>query len=98
MTRLIPVAERLGLSAWLHKTIEDNKNKKCSGTEEQVEMLARLCDDERITRTEVPKILGKSYRKSYEDGDFDNIKRLKHVGIFSKVSALLLKNDESNVT
>ena len=70
--------------------IRANKRKECSGTEYECQMLARMCDDERVSRTEVPKILGKSYRQANEDGDFDRIKRLRHQGIFSKVSAILL--------
>jgi len=50
--------------------IRANKRKECSGTEYECQMLARMCDDERVSRTEVPKILGKSYRQSNEDGDF----------------------------
>jgi hypothetical protein len=34
-------------------------------------------------------MLGESYRKSESDGVFDKIKKLRHVGIYSKVSALL---------
>lgn len=70
--------------------IRANKRKECVGTEREVQMLSRMVDDERVSRAEVPKILGKSYRQANEDGDFDRIKRLKHVGIFSKVSAILL--------
>ena len=69
-----------------------NKRKECSGTEYECQMLARMCDDERVSRTDIPKILGKTYREANDDGDFDSIKRLKHVGIFSKVSALLYKS------
>lgn len=36
--------------------------------------------------------LGKSYRQCNDDGTFDNIKKLRHVGIYSKVSALLFKS------
>lgn len=67
-----------------------NRQKKCEATQREVELLSRAVDDERISRTEVPKILGKSYRQANEDGDFDRIKRLRHQGIFSKVSAILL--------
>ena len=67
-----------------------NRRKECSATEHEVELLSRVCDDERVSRAEVPKILGKTYRQANDDGDFDRIKRLKHVGIFSKVSAILL--------
>ena len=70
--------------------IRANKRKECSGTEYECQMLARMCDDERVSRIEVPKILRKSYRQANEDGDFDRIKRLRHQGIFSKVSAILL--------
>lgn len=69
-----------------------NRRKECSATKHEVEMLSRCVDDERVSRTEVPKILGKSYRQSNEDGDFDRIKKLKHQGIYSKVSALLYKS------
>ena len=69
--------------------IRANKRKECSGTEYECQMLARMCDDERISRTEVPQVIGKSYRQANEDGDFDRIKKLKHQGIYSKVSALL---------
>lgn len=72
--------------------IRANKRKECSGTEYECQMLARMCDDERVSRTDVPKILDKSYRQAYEDGDFERIKKLKYQGIYSKVSALLYKS------
>lgn len=74
----------------VNSIIRANRKGECSGTEHEVQMLSRMVDDERVSRTDIPKILGKSYRQSCEDGDFDRIKRLKHVGIFSKVSAILL--------
>ena len=69
-----------------------NRQKKCEATQHEVELLSRAVDDERLSRTEVPKVLDKSYRQANEDGDFDRIKKLKHQGIYSKVSALLCKN------
>lgn len=66
-----------------------NKRRECVGTEREVQMLGRMVDDERLSRTDIPKVLGKSYRQANEDGDFERIKKLKHVGIYSKVSALL---------
>lgn len=72
--------------------IRANRKGECVGTEREVQMLSRMVNDERISRTEVPKILGKSYRQSNEDGDFERIKKLKHQGIYSKVSALLYKS------
>lgn len=72
--------------------IRANKRKECEATNKEVEMLSRCVDDERVSRTDVPKILGKSYRQANDDGDFDRIKKLNHQGIYSKVSALLYKN------
>lgn len=72
--------------------IRANRKGECSGTEHEVQMLSRMCDDERISRTDIPKVLDKSYRQANEDGDFDRIKKLKHQGIYSKVSALLYKS------
>lgn len=69
-----------------------NRQKKCEATQREVELLSRAVDDERISRTDIPRFLNKSYRQAYEDGDFDRIKKLKHQGIYSKVSALLYKN------
>lgn len=69
-----------------------NRRKECSATKHEVELLSRCVDDERVSRTDIPKILGKSYRQAYDDGDFERIKKLKHQGIYSKVSALLFKS------
>lgn len=70
--------------------IKLNRQEKCAATEHEVSMLSRVCDDERISRTDIPKVLGKSYRQAFEDDDFDKVKKLKHQGIYSKVSAILL--------
>ena len=72
--------------------IRANRKGECSGTEHEVQMLSRMVDDERISRTDIPKLLGESYRKSESDGVFDKIKKLRHVGIYSKVSALIYKS------
>ncbi len=72
--------------------IRANKRKECSCTEYECQMLSRMCDDERVSRADIPKILGKSYRQSYEDGDFEKIKKLKRQGIYSKLSVLLYKS------
>lgn len=74
--------------------IEMNQRGECSATDKEVELLSRACDDERVSRADIPKILGKSYRQSYEDGDFEKIKKLKRQGIYSKVSTLLYKGNE----
>ena len=69
-----------------------NRQKKCEATQHEVELLSRAVDDERLSRTDVANVLDKSYRQANDDGDFDRIKKLKHQGIYSKVSALLYKS------
>ena len=90
--RLRYVASKHGLLPQLNNLIAMNKRRECVSTEREVQMLSRKVDDERVSRTDIPKILDKSYRQSNEDGDFEHIKKLKHQGIYSKVSALLYKS------
>lgn len=94
LSRLRYVASKHGLLPQLNSLIAMNKRRECVGTEREVQMLSRMVDDERISRTDIPKVLGKSYRQSNEDGDFDRIKKLKRVGIYSKLSVLLYKNQK----
>lgn len=88
--RLRYMARKRGLKSWVDETIKANRNRECEATEKEVMMLSRLCNDERISRADVPNILGKSNRECNESGLFGRIRRLKHVGIYSKVSAILL--------
>lgn len=98
--RMRSVATKHGLGKWLDNILQANRNNECSATEEEVEMMARLVDDDRLTRLEIPPLLDKSYRMAFEDEDFENIKKLRRVGIYSKVNALLyafkLKKDKEN--
>ena len=94
--RLKYMAKKHGLGEWLDNIIKANSKNECEATEKEVHMLSRLCDDERVQRKDVPTILEKSYRQCFEDDDFDKIKKLRHVGIYSKVSALLYKNKLDN--
>ena len=93
--RLRYVASKHGLLPQLNNLIAMNKRRECVGTEREVQMLSRMVDDERVSRTDIPKILGKSYRQSNEDGDFEHIKKLKYQGIYSKVSALLFTEKQN---
>ena len=93
LTRLKELANRYGLGSWVDETIKENANKTCSATEEEVEILSKICDDERVQRTDIPKILGVSYRHCVDNDVFDKIKKFPHVGIYSKISAILFKNN-----
>lgn len=87
LLRLRYMAKKHGID--VDSIIRANKRNECEATQKEVEMLARCVDDERISRADIPKLLGESYRKSESAGVFDRIKKLRHVGIYSKVSALL---------
>ena len=92
LCKLRYMSAKHGLKSWIDETIKANKRGECEATEKEVSMLSRLCDDERVARKDVPKIFGKSYRQLEESNTFKKIKKLRHVGIYSKVSALLLSN------
>ena len=87
LSQLRGVAEKFGLGKFVDDTIEMNLQEKCKATEDEVKLLSRAVDDERISRHELPSLLGKSYRKCVEDDDFSKVETLKRVGIYSKVSA-----------
>lgn len=88
LSRLRYMAKKHGID--VDSIIRANKRKECEATRKEVEMLSRCIDDERISRTDIPKLLGESYRQSESKGVFDRIKKLKRVGIYSKVGAILL--------
>ena len=90
LLRLRYMAKKHGID--VDSIIRANRRKECEATNKEVEMLARCVDDERISRTDIPKLLGESYRQSESRGVFDKIKKLRRVGIYSKVSALLFKS------
>lgn len=94
--RLKPIANKHGLCEWIDNIINDNKQNKCVATEEEVMFLSRCVDEERISRTEIPHLLGKSYRHCFENDLFDKIKKLPHVCIYSRVSALLFNEKQKN--
>ena len=90
LVRLRHVAVRHGLCSFVDRVVNDNIAGRCVATRKEVELLSRMCDDERVMRSDIPKILGKSYRRCFADGDFEKIDKLKSVGIYSKISACLL--------
>ena len=93
LRRLRHIGRRYGVD--VDGLIELNRRNECVSTREEVEMLARMVNDDRIERSDIPKALGKSYRQCIEDNDFDGIKKLGRVGVYSKISVLLRKNKKS---
>jgi len=94
LSLLKDVASKFGLKEWLDNLIEENKRGECSATEEECRMLTRLCDDERVARQDVPKIIGRSYCNCVDNGIFEKFKTLKRVGIYDKISVLLFKKSQ----
>ena len=94
LLRLRYMAKKHGID--VDSIIRANKRSECEATNKEVEMLARCVDEERVSRTDIPKMLGKSYRKADDDNDFAYIKKLRHVGIYSKVGALLFAAKQKN--
>ena len=92
LSRLRPMARKYGLEEWLCAVIDSNRRGKCIATEKEVTMLSRFCDDERVGRVDIPRLVGLSYRQCVERGLFNRIRRLRRLGIYSKISVLLLNN------
>lgn len=88
------IASKFGLKDWLDNLIEENKRGDCSATEDECRMLTRLCDDERVTRQDIPKLIGRSYRNCVDNGIFERLKTLKRTGIYDKISVLLFKKSK----
>lgn len=89
LTQLKSLATKYKLGNWLDDLVQQNANGQCSATKDEVIALSRLCDDERITRLEIPPMLNKSYRGCVDDGDFDKIQKLPRQGVYCKVDAMM---------
>lgn len=96
LKRLQYMADKRGLGFWVRDIIRENKRGACEATKNEVRMLSRLVDDERIERKDIPNVVGKSYRQCVEENVFDRLDTLKRQGIYSKMSALLFKVNNSN--
>lgn len=94
LERLKYLAEKRGLKSWIDDAIVSTNSSECKPTEHEVNMLARLVNDERVRRKDIPAIIGKTKRQCEADGDFHKIKMLADVGRYSKVSALLHANKQ----
>jgi hypothetical protein len=93
LRKLRGIATKHNLTKQLDSLIESAENGSCKPTQEECELLSRMVDDERLARQDIPIFLDKSYRKCEESGVFDKIKKLRHVGIYSRVSAELFKEE-----
>ena len=97
LKRLQYMADKHGLGFWVRYMIRENKRGECEATKNEVRMLERMVDEERVSRKDIPSIVGKSYRQCVDKNVFDKIDTLKRQGIYSRLSALLMayKNKEN---
>ena len=89
LSRIRDIAERHGLLSWVDETIKANAENRCAATEDEVRILSRIVDEERVRRHDVPRLLGKSYRQCIDDETFEHLKTLPRVGIYDRLSVLL---------
>lgn len=92
LKRLLPATKEVGLEEFVVTTINKNKSGTCVATRQQVDMLASMCEDNRVKREEIPNIVGKSYRFCLTGNLFKRIRKFKDKGIYSKVDAIILKD------
>lgn len=93
LSQLKHYADKFGLGQWLNNILDQNKNKKCSATTNEVELLAKMCDDLTINRTDIPTILGKSYRYCCDNDLFKFIRKFDKRGQYSKLDTLKMKEN-----
>ena len=93
LKRLLPAAKEVGLEEFVVTTIDKNKSGTCVATRQQVDMLASMCEDNRVKREEIPNIVGKSYRFCLTGNLFKRIRKLKDKGLYSKIDTLLLSEE-----
>ena len=82
-------AEKFGLGQWVRDIIKANKRKECAATKDECHMLARMVDEERIARKDIPLLFGVSYRKAEENDLFARVDKLGASGTYSRVSAII---------
>lgn len=84
-------ADKHGLGQWVKDTIKANKRNECAATKQEVMLLARCVDEERIARKDIPKLFGMSYRQANDQCVFDKVEKLGATGTYSRVSVLVEK-------
>lgn len=94
LDKLRPFAEPVGLASFIDTTIRQNEEGTCVATKDQVDLLAKMCDDDRIRRDEIPKHAGISYRSCMLIDLFSKIRKFKNRGAYSKIDAMLFKEEQ----
>lgn len=96
LVMLRQTAHKYGFRIAIDSLIASNERGECTATAEDVEMLSRCVNDERMTRSEIPMLLNRSYRYCIDNAIFEKLKTLPRVGVYSRVDAMLFKSDFDN--
>lgn len=92
LKKLYRKARDIGLDKFVEKTIAENENGRCTATVEQVNMLASLCGDDRIKRTEEAQ---KYFSESVSD--LDEMKKNILKGLVDRFKGLTCKIFDDDV-
>lgn len=96
LAKMKTLAKKHRLDGWLNEVINANKRGECVAPKQEVDVLARMVDEERIGRREIPDLIGISYRTMNDNDLYEKVRKLGHVGVYSKNDALLLKAEMEN--
>ena len=89
LKKLTGKADKYGLGGWIRNIIRLNRRNECEATDKETHLLARMVNEERIARKDIPALFGISYRKAVDSQVFEKLKNLGPVGTYSKVSAIV---------
>lgn len=84
------MAKRYGLLDFVQGLIKSNEKGECKAELKDVELLARIANDDRVSRVEIPKILKLSYRQVNDNDMYDQIDRIDNRSSYSRISTELL--------
>lgn len=91
LKKLSYIARKHGLAPWVKDVIKRNKRGECEATRREADMLARLVDDDRIKRKEIPQALGVSYREMLDKDLLSSIRKMEDKGSYSKLDTLKVR-------
>lgn len=89
LNKVIPLADKYRLRNYVLDLLNLNLKGECAATKEDVELLAKIVEDDCIKVKDIPKLLGVSYRHIVDNNI--KFKKLEDRGHISKVDVLLIK-------
>lgn len=89
LNRIMLMSDKYQIRSYVSDLIEKNLKGECISTKEDVELLAKIVDEDCIKVREIPKVLGVSYRYIIDNNI--KFKKLEDKGRISKVDVLLVK-------